>query len=71
MEDTKIINILRLENIRATRAIELKQELEKDGLTLNVDFQWKWRSCQEDYTSSVEFTFKNPIHATFYKLRWE
>lgn len=72
MENIEIINnVLRLENIKASKAIEFKQELESAGLILNVDFQWKYYSPANHYVSIVEFTFTNPIYATFYKLRWE
>lgn len=76
MEATKTINnILRLENISASIAIEHKHELESAGLILNKDFEWKWNSPTTDFARStsswVEFTFTNPAHATFYKLRWE
>ena len=72
MEDTKIINnVVRLENIKALKAIELKQELESNGLVLNTDFEWRWHSPASTEISYVEFTFKNPSYATYYKLRWE
>lgn len=71
MEDIEIINNrIYIENVRATTAIEYKHELEAAGLILNVDFEWKWHSSASHYTSVVEFTFKNPSLATFYKLRW-
>ena len=72
MEDFEVINNkIRIENVKANRAIEFKQELEKDGLILNVDFEWRWHSPANHYVSNVEFIFNNPIYATFYKLRWE
>lgn len=63
--------IITLENIRASEAIEFKYELISAGLVLDVDFQWTWYSPADNGTSKVEFIFKNPSHATFYKLRWE
>lgn len=62
--------IITLDNIRASEAIEFKNELISAGLILDIDFQWTWYSPSEKGTSKVEFIFKNPAHATFYKLRW-
>lgn len=72
MEDTQVINnILRIQNVKAHTAIELKNELIAAGLIINVDFKWKYISDASTYSSEVEFAFKDPAHVTFYKLRWE
>lgn len=67
-------NVLRLEGINANQAIEYKHELIKDGLIMDVDFQWIWHSPGVNNMigkTCVEFIFKNPVLTTFYKLRWE
>lgn len=64
-------NVVRLYKIKATEAIDYKYELIRAGLVLDVDFQWVWYTPTEDATSKVEFIFKNPAHATLYKLKWE
>lgn len=68
MENTQV---LRIENVRATTAIDFKHELENAGLRLNVDFEWKWHNAINQDYCFVEFFFVNPSHATFYKLKWE
>lgn len=66
-----------IENISATQGIDLKNELLKAGLVLNVDFEWAFSHAIRDsyaYTietpSRVMFLFTDPANATFYTLKW-
>lgn len=61
----------------AARAIELKRQLDQDGLVVNEDFDWEWHQGRVDNFSwsdpepaYVIFRFVNPSLATFYQLKW-
>jgi hypothetical protein len=66
------LNTIRLENVRALAAVELKNELINSGLTQGTDFQWVWHPSQAPTHAkpAVEFIFKDPTLATFYALKW-
>lgn len=64
------VNTVRVENIKANDALELKYELVNSGLVQDVDFSWMWYAPTILGKSLVEFNFKNPALATFYKLKW-
>lgn len=61
-------------NINAIRALELRDQLLKDGLVQDQDFTWEYRQAEyEQWTQSkprqVTFNFVDPKMAVFYQLR--
>ena len=66
-----------LENISATDAIALKQELVRTyQLVDGVDFEWRWHGTTWDpstgmYPSETRFSFRDESIATFYRLKWQ
>lgn len=63
--------------MKPDQAIELKNQLVSQGLSLHRDFEWQYRPAQWCEHSeqgvdarSVIFVFQDPTLATFYRLRW-
>jgi len=56
--------------LSATRALELKHELEKTGLVCDKDFTWAFHTAGWPGKTHVEFNFTDPAMETFYKLKW-
>lgn len=56
--------------LSASKALEYKHELEKDGLVCDKDFTWAYHSAGGKEKSHVEFNFIDPVKETFYRLRW-
>jgi len=67
---------VRIEHIGPVEAIELKNQLLKDGLSINQDFEWAWITADyndaEGWTRQkhAEFRFHDSALATFYQLKW-
>jgi hypothetical protein len=64
-------------NVNAVRALELRDQLQDSGLIMNQDFEWEYR--QAEYNSDsyeaetpryVVFRFRDPTLATFWQLKW-
>ena len=56
--------------LKASWALEYKQELERDGLVCDKDFTWAYHSAGFEGKSHVEFNFMDPTKETFYTLKW-
>ena len=70
------VNYIRL-NCDAQRALAYKHQLDLDGLIVNQDYEWRYQkpvydefAWADSEVSNVTFTFKNPVLATFYQLKW-
>jgi hypothetical protein len=67
---------IRIRNVTAFDAVDLKFQLIKAGLVIEDDFTWKYFPSQWNNftgvvgTRYVEFYFRDPMIATFYKLKW-
>jgi hypothetical protein len=53
----------------------LKDQLVRDGLVMNRDFEWKyhpphWDGFTQERPKHVEFSFQDAALATFYQLKW-
>jgi len=53
----------------------LKDQLVRDGLVMNRDFEWKYHPphCDgftQERPKHVEFSFHDAALATFYQLKW-
>lgn len=59
-----------IKSLSASRALEYKQELERDGLICDKDFTWEYHSAGWKEKSHVEFNFVDPANETFYTLKW-
>lgn len=70
------MHLLRIGPISLNQALEFKNTLITDDLTIDEDFTWRWlpyfRYSDPTVKSStcVEFRFANPAVATFYQLKW-
>lgn len=72
----EIQNSIRLD-CNAFEAMEYKRQLDRDGLIVNQDYEWRYQKAVYDEfawtdseSSNVTFTFSNPALATFYQLKW-
>ena len=70
------VNYVRL-NCGTQQALAYKYQLDADGLIVNQDYTWRYQKSvydefawAESEVSNVTFTFKNPMLATFYQLKW-
>jgi hypothetical protein len=70
------VNYVRLD-CDAQRALSYKHQLDLDGLVVNQDYTWRYQkpvydefAWTDSEVSNVTFTFKNPMLATFYQLKW-
>jgi hypothetical protein len=68
---------VRIEHIGPVEAIELKNQLLKDGLSINQDFVWEYHQARYDNDGftpvaprQATFTFVQASLATFYQLKW-
>lgn len=68
---------IRIEHIGPVEAIELKNQLLKDGLNINQDFEWEYRQATYDNNGfsavsprQATYTFFDASLATFYQLKW-
>jgi hypothetical protein len=64
-----------LSDIEPIEAMWLKDQLVRDGLVMNRDFEWKyhpphWDGFTQEHTKHVEFSFQDAALATFYQLKW-
>ena len=65
------------ENTGSADGIAMFHQLQKDGLKLGVDFDWKympmWSVTATDHTKgkAVILMFQDPALATFYTLKWQ
>ena len=62
-------------DIEPIEALWLKEQLVRDGLVMNRDFEWKyhppqWDGFTQEHPKHVEFSFQDPSLATFYQLKW-
>ena len=64
-------------NCDAQRALAYKHQLDLDGLIVNQDYEWQYQqpvfndfAWTDSEVSNVTFTFRNPVLATFYQLKW-
>lgn len=65
-------------HITAQQALLLKQQLTEDGLVIGDDYVWRYHPVKynNDWNtepmeeSRVEFDFKNPSLASFYRIKW-
>ena len=70
------LNWFRIE-CSAAEAMEFKHELDRAGLVLNQDYTWRYQKPVYDNFAWVDsepshatFTFANPSHASFFRLKW-
>jgi hypothetical protein len=70
------VNYVRL-NCGSQQALALKHQLDIDGLIVNQDYEWRYQkpvydefAWTDSEVSHVTFTFRNPVMATFYQLKW-
>ena len=68
---------IRIEHVGPVEAIELKNQLLKDGLSINQDFVWEYRQATYDNDGftpvtprQATYTFFDASIATFYQLKW-
>lgn len=68
-----------LSHITAQQALNYKQQLTEDGLTIGHDYVWRyqpvkytgdWGAADPIEESQVEFEFSNPSLASFYRIKW-
>jgi len=58
------------------QALAFKEQLLEHGLHHDVDYTWAYTPKQEDWmhgvlkSATVEFNFKDPQLATFFRLKW-
>jgi hypothetical protein len=70
------LNYIRLD-CGSQQALAYKHQLDLDGLIVNQDYEWRYQKPVHDEfawtdseVSHVTFTFRNPVLATFYQLKW-
>ena len=70
------MHTVRVYNIAVFDALDLKDQLIKDGLVNDQDFEWAWITADYDAIQGwtrqkhAEFRFRDPAVATFYQLKW-
>ena len=62
-------------DIEPIEAMWLKDQLVRDGLVMNEDFEWEWHppmwdGFTQERSKHVTFIFRSPSLATFYQLKW-
>jgi hypothetical protein len=64
-------------NVNAVRALELRDQLQDSGLIQDQDFEWEYHQASYDNMSfeaveprHVTFRFRDPVLATFWQLKW-
>jgi hypothetical protein len=64
-------------NVNAVRALELRDQLQDSGLIQDQDFEWEYHQAEYDNFSyeavvprHVMFRFRDPALATFWQLKW-
>lgn len=65
-----------IQNVSASRAIEIKDQLIADGLSAGKDFEWwfsqsSWNTMTGATPSQTKFGFREEKLATFYRLKWQ
>jgi hypothetical protein len=70
------MHTVKVYNIAVFDALDLKDQLIKDGLVNDQDFEWAWITADYDAIQGwirqkhAEFRFRDPAVATFYQLKW-
>jgi hypothetical protein len=71
------MHTVRIEHIGPVEAIELKNQLLKDGLSINQDFVWEYNQARYDNDGfsavapkQATYKFFDASLATFYQLKW-
>ena len=64
-----------LRDITLIEIFQLKDQLIRDGLIMNEDFEWAyhppmWDGFTQERPKHVEFSFRDAALATFYQLKW-
>ena len=59
-----------LNNIGVSGMYQYMDILKKDGLTVNVDFHFKYHPPYHNNASQVEFIFFDSKYYIFYQLKW-
>ena len=64
-----------LSGIEPIEAMWLKDQLVRDGLIMDADFEWEyhppvWDGFSQEQAKHVVFRFTDPALATFYQLKW-
>jgi hypothetical protein len=67
---SELSNTVIIQDINPSQALDFKYELIESGLVLDKDFSFYWRAPSIYLKGSVEFYFADPVHATFYTLKW-
>jgi hypothetical protein len=68
---------MKILNVTAIQALELRDQLTTAGLVQNQDFEWAYYRAEYDNFSfdavvprHVMFRFQDPKLATYYQLKW-
>lgn len=68
---------MKILNVTAIQALELRDQLTTAGLVQNQDFEWAYHRAEYDNFSfdavvprHVMFRFQDPKLATYYQLKW-
>lgn len=70
------MNSIKIDVLSSPQAFELKYQLDADGLIWNEDYKWRYNPAISDWehhnhrSAWVEFTFKEPSLATYYRMKW-
>ena len=64
-----------LRDIALIELFQLKDQLIRDGLVVNKDFEWayhppQWDGFTQERPKHTVFSFRDPALATFYQLKW-
>ena len=64
-----------ISNIEPAQAFEFKDQLIRDGLIMNRDFEWEyypsqWDGFTQERPKHTVFSFQSAALATFYQLKW-
>ena len=64
-----------LRDITLIEIFQLKDQLIRDGLIMNEDFEWayhpsQWDGFTQERPKHTVFSFRDPALATFYQLKW-
>lgn len=71
-EGGEVISML---HVKVPDALEMKYRLIQDGLVPDHDFMWEYHQSSWDTMtgvtpSKVIFAFRDPVLATYYRLKW-
>ena len=76
-QDLYCMTPVKILNVNAVRALELRDQLQDAGLVMNQDFEWEYRQAVYDNFSydavvprHVTFRFRDAALATYYSLKW-